>query len=149
MKRDNSNAAPAPLAQRRRVLKSGAALAAAGALGFPAIVRSQSDRIRIGHLTPLTGFLGALGEYAVMGIRIAAEEINAAGGVMGRQLEVLSEDSVNPQVASTKAQRMIERDNVAVLMGEINSASALTISQVAARNKTMFMSIGARSDALL
>ena len=42
----------------------------------------------------------------------------------------------------------IERDNVTVLMGEINSGSALTISQVAARNKKLFMSIGARSDAL-
>jgi branched-chain amino acid transport system substrate-binding protein len=61
---------------------------------------------------------------------------------------LISEDSVNPQTASSKAQRMIERDKVAVLMGEINSASALTISQVAARNKTLFMSIGARSDAL-
>ena len=49
---------------------------------------------------------------------------------------------------STKAQRMIERDGVAVLMGEINSASALTITQVAARNKKLFMSIGARSDVL-
>jgi branched-chain amino acid transport system substrate-binding protein len=43
---------------------------------------------------------------------------------------------------------MIERDGVAVLMGEISSASALTISQVAARNKKLFMSIGARSDTL-
>ena len=79
---------------------------------------------------------------------MAVEEVNAAGGVLGRQIELISEDSVNPQTASTKAQRMIERDKVAFLMGEINSASALTISQVAARNKTMFMSIGARSDAL-
>jgi branched-chain amino acid transport system substrate-binding protein len=79
---------------------------------------------------------------------MATEEINAAGGVIGRQLDVMSEDSVNPQVASSKAQRMIERDGVAVLMGEISSASALTISQVAARNKKLFMSIGARSDAL-
>ena len=83
-----------------------------------------------------------------MGIKMATEEINAAGGVLGRQLDVMSEDSVNPQVASSKAQRMIERDNVALLMGEINSASALTISQVAARNKKLFLSIGARSDAL-
>jgi branched-chain amino acid transport system substrate-binding protein len=83
-----------------------------------------------------------------MGIKMAAEEINAAGGVMGRQLDVMSEDSVNPQVAASKAQRMIERDGVAVLMGEISSASALTISQVAARNKKLFMSIGARSDSL-
>ena len=133
---------------RRAVLKAGAALAGSAALGMPAWVGAQTDKIRIGHLTPLTGFLGVLGEYAVQGIKMAAEEINASGGVMGRQIELISEDSVNPQVASTKAQRMIERDNVAVLMGEINSASALTISQVAARNKKLFMSIGARSDAL-
>ena len=134
--------------QRRSVLRAGVAAATAGALGFPAIVHSQTEKIRLGHLTPMTGFLGALGEYAVMGMKMAVEEVNAAGGVMGRQLEVLSEDSVNPSVASSKAQRMIERDNVVALMGEISSASALTISQVAARNKKLFMSIGARSDEL-
>lgn len=133
---------------RRRALRGTAAIVGACALGAPRLLFAQTEKIRIGHLTPLTGFLGALGEYAVMGIKMAAEEINAAGGVMGRQLDVMSEDSVNPQVASTKAQRMIERDGVAVLMGEINSASALTISQVAARNRKLFMSIGARSDAL-
>jgi branched-chain amino acid transport system substrate-binding protein len=140
-------AAPQSL-QRRAALKTGAALAGVSALGFPALVSAQSDKIKIGHLTPLTGFLGALGEYAVQGIRMATEEINVAGGVMGRQLDVMSEDSVNPQVASSKAQRMIERDGAVVLMGEISSASALTISQVAARNKKLFMSIGARSDSL-
>lgn len=133
---------------RRKLLQAGAALAGAATLGFPAIVRSQQDKIKIGHLTPLTGFLGALGEYAVMGIKMAAEEINASGGVMGRQLDVLSEDSVNPGTASTKAQRMLERDGVAFLMGEINSASAQTIMQVAARNKRLFLQIGARSDVL-
>src|SRR4029077_4959043 len=64
------------------------------------------------------------------------------------QLDVMSEDSVNPQVAASKAQRMIERDGGVLLMGEISSASALTISQGAARNKKLFLSIGARSDAL-
>jgi branched-chain amino acid transport system substrate-binding protein len=133
---------------RRRILQSGMTLAAASALGAPALLRAQTDKIKIGHLTPMTGFLGALGEYSVMGIKMATEEINAAGGVLGRQLDVMSEDSVNPSVASSKAQRMIERDGVAVLMGEISSASALTIAQVAARNKKLFMSIGARSDVL-
>jgi len=148
MENDRNDSIPAAeSAGRRRILKAGAA-AGALALGLPAIVRAQSDKIKIGHLTPLTGFLGALGEYSVMGIKIATEEINASGGVMGRQLDVMSEDSVNPQVAATKAQRMIERDGVVVLMGEINSASALTISQVAARYKKLFMSIGARSDVL-
>jgi branched-chain amino acid transport system substrate-binding protein len=131
---------------RRNVLKAGAA--GALALGFPAIVKAQSAAIKIGHLTPMTGFLGALGVYAVKGIQIAAEEINAAGGVMGRKLDVMSEDSVNPATASTKAQRMLEQDKVDVLMGEINSASAKTIMQVADRNKRLFMQIGARSDEL-
>jgi branched-chain amino acid transport system substrate-binding protein len=133
---------------RRTLLKAGAAFAGASTLGFPAIVSAQSDKIRIGHLTPLTGFLGALGAYAQLGIRMAAEEINASGGVMGRQLDILSEDSVNPATASTKAQRMLDQDGVAFLMGEINSASALTIMQVAERNKRLFLQIGARSDAL-
>jgi len=134
--------------KRRTVLKAGAAIAGATALGFPAIVRGQSDRIKIGHLTPLTGFLGALGEYSVMGMKMAVDEVNKSGGVMGRQLDVTSEDSVNPSTAATKAQRMLERDGALLLMGEINSASALTIMQVAARNKRLFMQIGARSDVL-
>ena len=137
-----------PLSTTRRQMLRTAAVAGLLGAGLSGSVLGQQDKVRIGHLTPLTGFLGALGEYAVMGIRMATEEINAAGGVFGRQIEVMSEDSVNPQVASTKAQRMIERDGVAVLIGEINSASALTISQVAARNKKLFLSSGARSDAL-
>lgn len=133
---------------RRTLLKGSAAFAGAAAIGFPAISYGQSEKIKIGHLTPLTGFLGALGAYAQLGIRMAEEEINQAGGVMGRQIEVMSEDSVNPATAATKAQRMLEQDGATVLMGEISSASAITIMQVAARNKKLFMQIGARSDTL-
>jgi branched-chain amino acid transport system substrate-binding protein len=131
---------------RRSMLKAG--VAGVITVGCPAIVRAQTDKIKIGHLTPLTGFLGALGAYAQLGLRMAEEEINASGGVMGRQLDIMSEDSVNPATAATKAQRMLEQDGATVLMGEINSASALTIMQVAQRNKRLYMQIGARSDAL-
>jgi Periplasmic binding protein len=79
---------------------------------------------------------------------MAADEINAAGGVMGRPLDIMSEDSVNPATAATKVQRMLDQDGATVLMGEINSASALTIMQVAERNNRLYMQIGARSDAL-
>jgi branched-chain amino acid transport system substrate-binding protein len=133
---------------RRRVLKSGAALAGAAALGFPAISYGQSDKIKIGHLTPLTGFLGAIGSYAQLGVKLAAEELNQSGGILGRPIDLISEDSVNPATASTKAQRMIEQDGAVVLLGEISSASSLTIMQVAQRNKKVFFSTGARSDAL-
>jgi branched-chain amino acid transport system substrate-binding protein len=133
---------------RRIVLKAGAAMAGASVLGLPSIVRAQSDKIKIGHLTPLTGFLGAIGGYAQLGIKLAAEELNAAGGIMGKPIDLISEDSVNPATASTKAQRMIEQDGAVVLLGEISSASSLTIMQVAQRNKKVFFSTGARSDAL-
>jgi branched-chain amino acid transport system substrate-binding protein len=133
---------------RRTLLKTGAAVAGASAFGFPSIVHGETEKIKIGHLTPLTGFLGALGAYATLGMRMAEEEINQAGGIMGRPLEVMSEDSVNPATAATKAQRMLEQDGATVLVGEINSASALTIMQVADRNKKLFMQVGARSDAL-
>jgi branched-chain amino acid transport system substrate-binding protein len=133
---------------RRTLLKAGAAMAGASALGFPSILRAQSDKIKIGHLTPLTGFLGAIGGYAQLGIKLAAEELNAAGGIMGKPIDLISEDSVNPATAATKAQRMIEQDGAALLLGEISSASSLTIMQVAERNKKVFFSTGARSDAL-
>jgi branched-chain amino acid transport system substrate-binding protein len=133
---------------RRGVLKAGAAMATLGTLGFPAISRGQAEAIRIGHLTPLTGFLGPLGEYAVMGVKLAVEEINGAGGVMGRKLELIAEDSVNPQTASTKAARLIERDKVVAIIGEISSASGLAIATVAQRNKILFFNTGCNSDEL-
>jgi len=133
---------------RRGLMQGGAAAATLGALGFPAISRGQADAIRIGHLTPLTGFLGPLGEYAVMGVKLAVEEVNAAGGVMGRKIELLTEDSVNPQTASTKAERLIERDKVVAIIGEISSASGLAIAQVAQRNRTLFFNTGCNSDEL-
>jgi branched-chain amino acid transport system substrate-binding protein len=132
-----------PASRRRRQLVQGAGAAAVvGSLGFPAIVRGQSDVVRLGHLTPRTGFLGPLGEYAVMGVNLAVDEINAAGGVMGRKIELIAEDSVNPQTASTKAERLIERDKVVAIIGEISSASGLAIAQVAQRNRTIFFNTG-------
>lgn len=133
---------------RRGLIKGGAAATALGALGFPAISRGQGEAIRFGHLTPRTGFLGPLGEYAVMGVNLAVDEINAGGGVMGRKIDLIAEDSVNPQTASTKAERLIERDKVAVIIGEISSASGLAIAQVAQRNRTLFFNTGCNSDEL-
>ena len=134
--------------RRRDLLKGAGAATALSTLGFPAIVSGQSEAIRFGHLTPRTGFLGPLGEYAVMGVTLAVEEINAAGGVMGRKIELIAEDSVNPQTASTKAARLIERDKVVAIIGEISSASGLAIAQVAQRNKILFFNTGCNSDEL-
>src|SRR5947199_5944827 len=133
---------------RRILVKGAAGSAMLAGLGMPVFVKAQADAIRIGHLTPLTGFLGPLGEYAVMGVKLAMEEINAGGGVMGRRIELVMEDSVNPQTASAKAERLIERDKVAMIIGEISSASGLAIGQVANRLKTVYINTGCNSDAL-
>ena len=151
MPQDHSRPDSAHTIGRRRLIKTTAAglgAAAIADLGFPAIVRAQSDMIKIGHLTPRTGFLGPLGEFAVMAADMAVDEINAAGGVLGRKIELLKEDSVNPQTATTKAERYVERDKVACIVGEISSASALTISQVVQRTGVLFVNTGANSDAL-
>jgi branched-chain amino acid transport system substrate-binding protein len=108
----------------RRQALAGLGAATTGLIASPSIILAQTpDTIRFGHLTPRTGFLGPLGEYGVMAVDLAVEEINAAGGINGRKLEALKEDSVNPQTASTKAERMFERDKVACIIGEISSAS--------------------------
>src|SRR5207244_1092127 len=133
---------------RRTLIKGAAGSALIAGVGMPAIVKAQADAIRIGHLTPLTGFLGPLGEYAVMGVKLAAEEINASGGVLGRNIDLVMEDSINPQTASAKAERLIDRDKVAMIIGEISSASGLAIGQVANRLRTVFINTGCNSDAM-
>jgi branched-chain amino acid transport system substrate-binding protein len=133
---------------RRMLIKGAAGAGLLAGVGMPAISRAQSDVIKIGHLTPITGFLGPLGEYGQMGVKLAAEEINAGGGVLGRKIDLVLEDSVNPQTASAKAERLIERDKVAMIIGEISSASGLAIGQVANRMKTVFINTGCNSDAL-
>src|SRR5262245_1481396 len=132
---------------RRDALKKTAALAAVP-LGFPSILRAQADVIRVGHLTPRTGFLGQAGEYGFRGASLAVEEANAAGGVLGRQIDLIAEDSVNPSTAVTKAQKLVERDRVVCLIGEVSSASALAIAQQALRYKAPYFNTGANSDAL-
>jgi ABC-type branched-subunit amino acid transport system substrate-binding protein len=87
----------------------------------PGNVRSQSDKIKIASHA-LTGF-GALGEYAAPGVKMAEEESIRAGGVMGRQPDVMSEDR-STATAATKAQRMFARRRDGA-DGEINPASAL------------------------
>lgn len=135
---------------RRNVLKGtmlGAAGFAAGTLGAPAILRAASV-IRIGHITPKSGFLGQLGVYGLNGAYLAVDEINAAGGIMGRELELVVEDSVNAGTAVTKVDKLINKDGVAALLGEISSGTALAIGSAAERGKTLYINTGANSDAL-
>ncbi len=138
-----------PIGRRQflHFLQAGTALGVAG-LAMPAIVRASNDPIVIAHMTPRTGFLSPAAEFAVNGFRFGVDQINAEGGINGRPIEVIAEDSVNPQTATTKAERLMERGDVTMILGEISSASALSIAQVTARANRIFMSTGANSDEL-
>ena len=129
---------------RRAALKRGAAQAGSAALpfGVPTLLHAQSDSIRLGHITPRTGFLGQAGEQGYRAARLAVEEANAAGGVLGRKIELIAEDSVNPATAVNKAQKLIERDKAMCLIGEVSSASALAIAEQAARARLPIFNTG-------
>ena len=136
---------------RRGLIKGsigGFAGLSAGALGAPAIINASDDTIRVGHITPRSGFLGTLGDYGFRGVKLAVEELNAAGGILGREVDLFSEDSVGSAVAPTKAQKLIEKRKVHFLIGEISSGSGGGVMATAKRLKTMYMQTGCNSDAL-
>jgi branched-chain amino acid transport system substrate-binding protein len=132
---------------RRDFVKAATAVGASAALGFPGILKAE-DTIKIGHLTPRTGFVGQIGEYGFRGATLAVEELNAAGGILGRKIDLIAEDSVNPSTAVTKAQKLIERDKVVCMLGEVSSASGLAIAEQARRGKIVYVNTGCNSDEL-
>ena len=80
---------------RRSVLKTALA-AGAAQLASPFVITARAaDAIKIGMVDPLTGVYAAVAQNEVIGAKYAVEQINAKGGVMGRPLELLVEDSAN------------------------------------------------------
>ena len=136
---------------RRGFLKAAATTAvAAGTSGLfaPAILRAQQQPIKIGHLIPLTGFLSPMGDYASKAGKLAIEEINASGGVLGRPLETIVDDETNPGVAVQKATKMIQQDKADFLLGTVSSAVALAVMDVAERYQKIFINSGSNSDEI-
>jgi branched-chain amino acid transport system substrate-binding protein len=134
---------------RRNFLKTaGAAAAAAGTTQIfaPAILRAQQQPIKIGHLIPLTGFLSPMGDYAAKAGKLAIEEINGAGGVLGKPLETIVDDETNPGVGVQKATKMIQQDKVDFLLGTVSSAVCLAVMDVAERYQKIFINSGSNSD---
>ncbi|GJE42963.1 amino acid ABC transporter substrate-binding protein [Methylobacterium soli] len=101
-------------------LASGPARADAGASG--------AGPIRIGVNEPLTGPFAASGTYVVNGAKIAADEINAQGGVLGRKIELVIEDNKsNPTEAAAVAEKLITSDKTPVMMGAWGSSLTLAV----------------------
>jgi branched-chain amino acid transport system substrate-binding protein len=121
---------------RRKFTLGAATTASASAmgLGMPAI--AQAEPIRIGWLAALTGPSSAPAVGFNRGVVFAAEAINAAGGVKGRKLEIVTRDTQgDPTKAVNATQEMISQAKVHAVWGPTNSGESLAITPILARAK--------------
>src|SRR6266550_231041 len=89
---------------------------------------AAQDSIKVGVIQPLTGAFAASGNYVADGAKIAADEINARGGVLGNKIALVIEDNKsNPTEAAAVAEKLIVRDKVPVMMGAWGSGFTLAI----------------------
>ena len=101
---------------------------------------SAADAIKIGTPIPMSGATAVYGIPVLQGIEMAAAEINAKGGVLGRKIEVLARDSkANADEAVRLARELIIKDNVDFLVGTLTSAEAPAVSTVAKENKIVLI----------
>ena len=88
-------------------------------------VQAADDEIRLGVISPASGNYADLGAAERRGITMAVEEANAAGGVLGKQVRMIVEDTeTNPAAGARKAQKLIERDKVHFMLGAVSSSVA-------------------------
>ena len=119
---------------------------AAAALAGAALAQ---EPIKIGGAFNMTGALASLDVPAANGAKLAAKEIDAAGGVLGRPLElVLYDGKTDPATITNIATQMISGDHVVAITGFTDSDSALALGPIAQRNKIPFVTAGATSPLL-
>ena len=133
---------------RRTVLKAGAAIAASALAMPPLLSFGRGERtVKIGMIDPVTAVYAAEGSSEINGAKLALDEINGKGGVIGQQVELIIEDSAaNAGLAQQKAYKLIDRDEVDMLMGAVSSAVALSINQEAHDRGKLYMVTGGHTD---
>ena len=144
----------------RRILKKTLALATMAALSLSLCVgcseeaasggtsgggssSASADTITYGFVMPLTGSVPNIGAAMKNGAALAVEEINAAGGVLGKQITPIYEDDENkPATAPNAITKLITEDKVDVVLGSYASSCSMAMAPVAEENKKLMMSIG-------
>jgi branched-chain amino acid transport system substrate-binding protein len=134
---------------RRRLLQAGSALVGLQVTS-PFIIKARGETpVRIGFIDPITGSLSALAVSEVEGAKWTAEQINKKGGILGRQVELLIEDSANDVGTGVqKARKLIERDNVDIIMGDVNSGIAYAIMGVTSEKGIFHIVPGGHTDPI-
>jgi branched-chain amino acid transport system substrate-binding protein len=134
---------------RRTVLK-GTAAAGLVQVTAPFIIQARGEApLRIGMVDPLTGVYAAPAQNEVTGAKLAVDQMNAKGGILGRPVELLVEDSANDVGTGVqKARKLIERDQVTFLIGDVNSGIAQAIAQVTNEKKVLHIVSGGHTDTI-
>jgi branched-chain amino acid transport system substrate-binding protein len=121
---------------RRKFTVGAATTAGASAMGLSMPAIAQSEPIKIGWLAALTGPSSAPAVGFNRGVMFAAEAINAAGGVKGRKIEIVTRDTQgDPTKAVNATQEMISQAKVHAVWGPTNSGESLAITPILARAK--------------
>ena len=114
--------------------------AAAASLAAPAL--AQTAPLRLGVLTPLTGAGSFDGPRMLKAMQGVAAEVNAAGGVLGRPIElVVEDDETNPEAAVRAAHKLVDVDRVPVIMGTWASAVTTAVAPVCWESKTFLTTV--------
>ena len=134
---------------RRRILKAGLVLGAVP-IAAPFIVKARGEEpVKIGFVNPLTGIYTAFSQNEVHGATLAVEQINAKGGILGRPVQLLVEDSANDVGTGVqKGHKLLERDQVNFMMGDVNSSVALALGQVTNEKGVVMIVPGGHTDGI-
>jgi branched-chain amino acid transport system substrate-binding protein len=96
--------------------------------------------IKIGAIFPITGPLATFGTSCANGAKMAIEEVNLRGGVLGSKIELLVEDDqYKPEEAANAAKKLIERDKVVALIAEVTSSVTLVVAPIAQQSKIVLL----------
>ena len=103
---------------------------------FAGCAEQKSDTIKIGEYASLTGATASFGQNAHNGTLLAIEEINAAGGILGKQIELITEDDQSkPEEGAIVVNKLIHRDGVVAVLGEVASSISLAGAPICQENK--------------
>ena len=124
-------------------------LAAIAAASLLFLTAHAADTIKVGEFACLTGKDATFGQSQHKGILLALEELNAAGGVLGRKIEVISEDNQSKSGESaTVAKKLLSRDKVIAILGEVTSGRTLEVAPLAQSAKIPLIASGATNPAV-
>ena len=130
---------------RFKMIVAAGALIAGATIGSAALAQQT---LKIGALNPYSGPLALYGTEVTRGYELAADKVNAAGGVNGRKIELIRGDVSNPQQGIATVEQLVSQDKVDMFIGTYISAISLTASDAALRYNKLYWETNAVAQSL-